>query len=172
MAASDFILQNTDLHSLFEYRDGALYWKSANGRPSGSGGISKVGKRAGGFDARGYLCLKINNIQVKLHRVIFMMHHGFLPEIIDHIDGNKSNNTIENLRAATPLENTLNSKKPITNRSGVKGVCWHKTKNKWIASCSLGRKIYHVGYFDDIQEAAQTLHKFRETLHGSFANHG
>ena len=172
MAASDFILQNTDLFSLFEYRDGKLYWRVPAGGPAGSSGVRKVGDLAGGLNRQGYICLKINNTQVKAHRVIFMMHHGFLPGIIDHIDGNKANNRIENLRAVTHLENTLNSKKPSTNRSGIKGVCWHKLKNKWMASCALGGKIYHVGYFDDIQEAAQTVHKFRENLHGSFANHG
>jgi hypothetical protein len=172
MAASDSILETTDLHALFEYRDGDLFWKADGFKESGILHSRRKGKLAGTLDQKGYRSVKIKNVSVKCHRVVFKMFNGYLPKIIDHIDGNRSNNRIENLREATPSQNVWNSKTQSNSKSGVKGVCWHKQKKKWMASCAVNRRIFYLGYFDDINDAVKVLESFRKINHKDFACQG
>lgn len=121
----------------FDYEDGKLYWKV---RPeSHISECSKViqnnklyaGKQAGYFCKRtdslrpdfGYWLCRLNGGLFKVHRIIFYMHKGYLPRLIDHIDGDTQNNRIENLREASLSGNGANSKKQVgSNRSIYKGV--------------------------------------------------
>ena len=89
------------LRDLFEYRDGKLYWKVARSN-------IKPGDRAGTPDKLGYRSVLVDKKPIKEHRITFFLHHGFMPETVDHIDGNPANNRIENLRAATLSENCFN----------------------------------------------------------------
>lgn len=168
MAATNFILLNTDLHSLFDYKDGDLFWKVS----SGGNGCVKLGSKAGTTHANGYKSVKIKNVMIKQHRIIFVMFHKKIPFYVDHIDGNPSNNRIENLREATAIENLRNSRKQLRNTSGTKGVFWHKRKQKWIASCSVNGKLHHIGYFEDKEKAKDAIQSFRKIHHGEFANNG
>lgn len=168
MAKSDSILSTADLHSLFEYKDGDLYWKTN----SGGNGCVKAGAKAGTTHPDGYKSVRIKNTMIKQHRVIYMMFFGQLPKFIDHIDGDPSNNRIENLREANPSQNSWNHRMSKNNKSGIKGVSWHKRKNKWIASCSINGSLKHVGYFENKSDAEEAVKSFRETNHREFANHG
>ena len=86
------IITQDYVKQLFEYRDGALYWKiSLNSR-------SIIGKKAGSLSSKGYFRVSINGKTRYIHRLIFLMHHGYVPKIIDHKDGNSLNNKIENGR--------------------------------------------------------------------------
>lgn len=152
------------LHNLFEYRDGNLYHK-----------ISHSGVRAGqlaGSHKSTYAVVKISNNQYKLHRVIFMMHHGYCAENIDHINGDKHDNRIENLRTATVAENRQNKALDVRNKSGIKGVFWHSKAQKWIAKIRLNGKSKHLGTFSDLSLAQEFMELAREMVHGKFANHG
>lgn len=168
MNKTDRILLSVDLHALFEYKDGDLFWKVN----SGGNGSTKAGTKAGTTHSNGYKSVRISNVYVKQHRVIFVMFFNRIPKFIDHIDGNPSNNKIENLREVNASQNLWNTKKGVTNVSGIKGVCWHKLKNKWIASCAMYKKLYHVGYFDNKDDAHRAIVLFRKSLHGAFANNG
>ena len=152
------------LKSIFEYRDGKLYHLK-----SGSG--VTVGKLAGNY-SQPYVAVKIKQSAYKLHRVIFMMHHGYCPETIDHINGNKHDNRIENLRGATHVENKRNKALDLTNKSGVKGVYWAKQAKKWVAQMWVNGKKRHLGCFDDLNLAQEFMELAREMVHGKFANHG
>ena len=164
MDTTDKLTQDL-LHELFEYRDGVLYWKVAKTNSI------KVGDVAGGLKGRGYISVKINNKFYLNHRVIFLMHHGYLPQFLDHIDGNKINNRIENLRPATIAENCRNSRIGKNNTSGVKGVNWDNHVKKWRARITVDRKTVMEKYFKTIEEAAEAVKKAREELHGEFARH-
>ena len=84
------------LHMLFEYKNNDLYWK-VNRK------ANKIqGTKAGCLDGRGYLQTRVNNILYKNQRLIFMMHFGRFPLLIDHIDGNSKNHKIDNLRMICP----------------------------------------------------------------------
>lgn len=153
------------LHELFEYRDGHLFWKTKVSQRI------NIGDKAGSIDQKGYCRIMINNKSYKTHRLVFMMHNGYLPEQIDHIDGNKLNNRIDNLRPATNGQNRHNTSIQKNNSSGVKGINWQKRDNKWQARVMLNKKSYQVGYFDTLEEAKQAIQKVREQLHGDYARH-
>lgn len=162
---------------LFEYRDGELYWKT---RPRSDFKTELAylqwnpkhsGKRAGHLPAK-HGSVAINKRHYPIHRVIFLWHHGYLPEIVDHADCDPANNKIENLRAATKADNQRNMRKPQNNSSGYKGVVWSKPCQKWMARIKYKGKHLHFGVFNDIEEAVACVKQQRERLHGAFANHG
>ncbi|NBW23114.1 MAG: HNH endonuclease, partial [Caulobacteraceae bacterium] len=125
---------------LFEYRNGALFYKQ---RPSQN---TFTGDRAGYVDNNGYRKLSIKNKRYQEHRIIFLMHHGYLPDTIDHIDGNPANNRIENLREATQQQNCYNSATHGCNTSGYRGVSWSKVWGKWQAYVNVNKKRKFLGY--------------------------
>jgi hypothetical protein len=107
-----------------------------------------------------------------VHRSIYLMMNGTLPDcVIDHIDRNPMNNKIENLRPATFCENSWNRSKNTNNKSGVKGV-WINPKGKHVVQVGFKRKNYHVGTYDNIQDAVQARVTFVENLHREYACHG
>ena len=161
------MITQSALKDLFDYKDGDLYWKISPSKQI------KIGAKAGNTKSNGYLRVGINYKQYSLHRLIFMMHHGYVPDYIDHIDGDKANNRIENLRAASHSENLYNRKFQKNNTSGVKGVSYEKQyKKKWKAKISVDGKEMSIGRFETLEEAKKAIKATREKLHGFFANHG
>lgn len=153
--------ENPDFNLLFEYRSGDLIRKQrASNRVAGSVATSNVGN--------GYLRVKVNGEAYYAHRVVFQMHHGWCPEFVDHINGDKKDNRIENLRPATKKQNQQNHGLCAKNTSGVKGVTWCKARKKWQAQCD--KKF--LGRYDSVEEANNAVRHYRELHHGRFANHG
>lgn len=151
-------------HQYFEYKDGELFWKTPRQNV-------RVGEKAGCIDSQGYLAITIQRKFLKAHRVIFYMHYGYLPKCIDHIDGNKLNNKIENLRPATSNQNQWNRTKLAKSSSGIKNVTWNKKLQKWRVSFSIKTKPIHFGFFEDIELAELVAIEARNKYHGQFANH-
>lgn len=87
---------------IFEYKEGKLFWKINSGN-----NMVKC-KAAGSITKDGYYRLKYKGKKYFNHRIIFEMHNGYLPDIIDHIDQNKLNNNLDNLRVANRSLNMLN----------------------------------------------------------------
>ena len=152
------------LHELFNYKNGELFWKVNRCR-------AKSGERAGRTKTNGYCEVRVDGKLHGTHRLIYLMHHGFLPKIIDHIDGNPSNNNLDNLREASHAENMRNSKIPTSNSSGFKGVYWCKTYKKWISVCAVDGKRRQIGSYVDIMEAANAVKEFRKKNHKEFSRH-
>lgn len=87
---------------LFEYReDGSLVWKVSRGSV-------RVGDIAGSLNNHGYLVVGIDSVTYRVHQIVFLIHYNYIPKVIDHIDRDKINNRIENLRSVTHRENNLN----------------------------------------------------------------
>lgn len=149
----------------FEYRDGYLYWIKCN-----SNRVSP-GKRVDSFDSKGYIQVMLFGKRQRAHRLIYLYHHGVLPEFIDHIDGNRSNNEISNLRACTLNQNQHNRKPRISNKTGVKNIFWDSKMKSWMVSLNAnGNKIFQ-GWFDDFELAELVAAELRDKYHGAFARH-
>ena len=99
------------------------------------------------------------------------MHHGYLPKYVDHIDGNRLNNRIENLRPATAIENAYNCKMSKNNTSGVKGVSWNKGTKKWEANINIAGVRFNLGHFETLEKAKEAIDVCRTEAHGKFARH-
>ena len=107
-------------------------------------------------DKEGYKVIRMSKTfdkkqkKIKVHQFIYYYHHRTVVTCIDHIDQNKLNNSISNLRESTQLENTWNV--------NCKGVSWYKQKQKWQAKIMINKKNYHLGCFnkDDYHLAIQT----------------
>ena len=152
------------LKQIFEYKDGNLYYKEPCGK-------MKIGKKAGSKRTSGYIAIVINKKPYYSHRLIFAMFHGFFPKFIDHINGNKSDNRIENLREATKAQNQFNIPKLKNNTSGIKCVSWSNKDKKWIVRLSVNKKNKYFGGYFDIQVAKFVAETMRHKYHGQFANH-
>jgi hypothetical protein len=152
------------LNNLFEYKDGCLYRKVAR-----TGNVN-VGDKVG-TDCGHYLRLTINKKPYKVHRVIFFMHYGYLPEFIDHIDGNYKNNAIENLRPATIQENNRNQKLKDNNTSGSKNVTWNQTAKKWQVGFTMNKQYKYIGTYEDLELADLVATEARNKYFGKFARH-
>lgn len=117
------------------------------------------------------IMIRYNNKQYNLtiSRVILLLKNGCLTEgkIIDHIDGNSLNNIVTNLREVTPSQNNMNSKLPKNNTSGRKGVCWDKSRNKWMVQIYYG-KLKFKGRYDNEEDAIKVAIEERKKLHGEF----
>lgn len=135
------------LHNLFDYKDGFLIRKITTSSTAIAGTVcSNKG-------SDGYLRVGINKRRYAVHRVIFMMHNNFLPQYVDHIDGNKLNNKIENLRPITVSQNQQNRGKTRLNTSGFKGVSLHKRDNLYRARLTVNNKEKIIGYFKNPEDA-------------------
>lgn len=116
-----------------------------------------------------YLRLNVDGKIYYLHRVIFLYHHGYMPELIDHIDGDRYNNKIDNLREATQQQNCLNKKHHVNSSSKCKNVYWHKLMNKWTVRMTVAGIRKCIGYFDDLELADLVAYEARDKYHGKFA---
>lgn len=151
--------------SKYEYNNGRLLVKIASSK-------KKVGEEAGWIGHSGYRMVAINRQNIFVHRLIYIMFHGYVDGNIDHIDGNKTNNRIENLRIANKSQNACNSKTRSDNTSGIKNVYFDKARNKWCAEIMINRKKVHLGRFESLSEATNTVAVARKLLHRDFANSG
>lgn len=148
------------LEKELEYKDGKLYWKRS--RLGTSAGL------AGSKNPNLYVKMAFFGRNCLAHRLIFLMHHGYLPKQIDHINRNKNDNRIENLRAATDAENKRNHGMKYNNNSGYKGV--RKSGKNWAAQIR-GRDGKHcwLGTFKTKEEAALKYNEAAIKFHGEFA---
>ena len=125
----------------------------------------KVGDICGCITKEGYISLGINGKRYLAHRVIFLHVFGFLPKMIDHVNGVGVDNRLCNLRECTAKQNQRNRKLSKNNKSGVKGVHFDNASKKWVAFLS-------IGSFEDLEEAKKEVEKARDMFHGDFSNHG
>lgn len=156
------------LKEILEYNKetGKFTWKVS---VKGSKGKGKV---AGTVTNKGYIDICIKGKKYGAHRLAMLFANGEIPSCVDHINGVKSDNRLENLRPATHSENGYNYKGTGSN-TGYKNVYFDARGKKhfFIAIVTNGvRKSY--GYFDTAEEASKVATQLRNELHKKFANHG
>ena len=164
-------LTQKHLKSILNYdkNTGIFTWIKARGRIN-------IGDVAGSKHSAGYLRIYISILSVpKLyfsHRLAWLHQYGEWPkEQIDHINHNRADNRIENLREASYCQNTRNKSKDKRNTSGITGVGWNKQVKKWYSQIKVKGKQIHLGLFTDKNEAiCARLHANR--LYQFHKNHG
>jgi len=161
------MISQTELKHLFHYdREGYLI------RRFTTGNLSQVGMIAGSVNKHGYRYIVRKGKKYLAHRLIFMYHHGYVPEVLDHINGDRDDSRIENLRPCSRSQNNFNESLRPNNTSGVKGVNWCNSDKKWIARIQLNNKVIYLGRFDSLEKAKAKVVEARAQHHGRFANHG
>lgn len=154
------MLTQDRLRELFDYQDGDLIRKR-NGK-------TVVCSETKGQD---YLRVFVDGKAHRLHRLIFIHQNGYAPKCIDHIDGNRLNNKIENLREVTQQQNCINKKHHKNSKSPFKNVYWNDNAKKWVVVVSVNQKRKYFGVFKDIELADLVAMEARNLHHGLYARH-
>lgn len=131
----------------------------------------ELGDVAGSVNGCGYVQIQIDGKLYLAHRLAWLFVNGKLPpSLIDHINRQRADNRICNLRIATTTENLQNASIRTDNTSGQSGVSWHKVTKKWRARIQTGKKEIYIGLFNDISDAISArkaaepiFHKFQNT---------
>jgi hypothetical protein len=151
----------------YDLETGSFTWKKFRGC------TAKAGSLTGNLSASGYIGLCINGKRYLAHRIAYKIVYGCDPNgILDHIDGDVTNNCISNLRVATFKQNQGNSKTPKHNISGIKGVSWKAKDNRWVAQIKHGRKKIWLGGYKTKEEAGAAYQKAANEYFGEFAKTG
>lgn len=128
-----------------------------------------AGTEAGNVNNYGYLRVGILGIRYQLHRLIWLMVFGEVPDQVDHIDGNRGNNVLSNLRAVDNQENNKNRRLHSNSSTGYTGV--HAEGGKFRARIRVDGKHFHLGTFDDLDGAVAARQQANQRF-GFHANHG
>jgi len=127
----------------------------------------KIGDIAGFYEKKGYVSIRLNGRTYKAHRLAWMYVYGEMPnQQIDHINGIRDDNSVNNLRIATQSENLRNTKIRADNKAGIKGVNIHK--GRWIARCQINNVRINLGSFDTKELAKAAYDNYAKKNHGEF----
>lgn len=155
------------LRELLDYEPttGKFRWRA---RDNPRWDVGHAGKEAGSPHSEGYIKVQIDGRRYYAHRLAWLHVHGTWPEPqIDHINRNRSDNRLANLRPATQSQNQSNAAMPISQASGVRGVLWNG--RKWVAKITVKRQPIHIGCFDDLAAARAARSAVAKQHFGEFA---
>ena len=130
-----------------------------------------VGKEVGSLGQRGYREMSINGRKHYTARIIWFYAKGEWPDCIDHINHERTDNRLINLRSVTKAENNRNRSMSSRNTSGVTGVRWNKAARKWVAKITFNGEQIHLGLFSNMADAI-TARAAAKVEYGFHQNHG
>jgi hypothetical protein len=169
-------LNQSKLKLLLDYDcvSGEFTWRRKAGisREDNIFNTRDAGKIAGSaHKVLGYRFICLQYKKYLAHRLAWLYTYGMWPIQIDHINHNRSDNRIINLRETTQAENLKNQSKRSDNTSGITGVYWRKDRDKWKAAITVNQKQKHLGNFLDFNDAVEAR-KAAEIKYGFHENHG
>lgn len=130
-----------------------------------------AGKKIMNLDGKGYNSVFIMGKQYRVHRLIWLYVYGVFPNIIDHKNGNKTDNRLSNLRDVDCQKNHMNMRRAKNNSSGITGVYFNKKKGLWCAQMKFNGATYHIGSSKNKADAIQ-MRKDEERKLGFSERHG
>ena len=131
-------------------------------------GYVKKGKKAGSRHRTGYITITVDNIAYKAHRLAWLYVYGELPNSpLDHINGDRKDNRISNIRQTSNNENQWNRYKARRDNACTEllGVSWHKARGKWRVHISVDKKNLYLGSYPTAEEGYAIYLRFKELLH-------
>ena len=132
----------------------------------------KTGAKTGRQSRNGYMRVNIGNTAYLAHRLAWLYFYGSWPDdCIDHINQDRADNRITNLRVVTKSQNQHNRKRSLNNTSGKTGVCWFPPKQKWRAYIKRDGKPHHLGWFKSLDDAVAARVNAEKTYHPSRPDH-
>lgn len=157
------ILDAARLRAILHYDQSTGIFTWAIRRKGGRG----LGMEAGGRMSHGYRSIGIDGREYTAHRLAWLYTHGEWPlAYIDHINGNRSDNRIANLRDVSQVVNMQNVYEPKSNnKSGYRGVSWHAQRGKYTARIKVDGKYKHLGLFDTPEKAAAAYMESKREFH-------
>jgi len=155
------------LDEIFTYdgKSGKLFWKIRKSIRN------TVGQEVGKLSDTGYKVVSIDYCRYRVHRIIWFMNYGKWPNEIDHINHNRTDNRLENLRDVGRKINGKNQSLSKNNKSGYSGVYWSKREQKWKVEIKVDFKKICLGTFKNLKDAV-TVRKQAEIDYGFHKNHG
>lgn len=128
-----------------------------------------VGSVASNMSGDGYVRIGLLGSRYRAHRLVWLYVYGRWPNVeIDHINNDRADNRLINLRECTRAQNMLNRRLHKNNTSGFRGVVRDHRTGKWLAQATLGYKTHYLGEFEAIEDAARRHEQFVAEHHGDF----
>lgn len=162
MAATNSTLTVERVHELLDYNPttGILTWRGGGFR-----GHRQPGVAVGSMSSNGYLCFQIDRKKYTVHRFVWFWWYGEWPSVdIDHIDGNRTNNRIANLRTATRTVNCQNRRATSRNSTGLLGASLDR-RGKYVAQIASDGRTYNLGRYETAEEAHAAYLAAKRRLH-------
>jgi len=155
-------------HLRYDEATGKFFWIKVPKRINNKR-LCFPGKEAGSLHHSGYTKIILMGQFVLAHRLAWALFFGDIPNEIDHVNGDRNDNRLCNLRAATRSQNMHNVKTKRTSSSGVKNVQWDESSSKWRVRVRVNGVRHHVGRFSGIEQAKFAAKKFMDEWHKEFA---
>lgn len=162
------IMNETNIRKFLAYDRGTgqFTWLITSGK-------ARVGATAGTKHSKGYTTITAEGRQMLAHRLAWWFENGVWPSLqIDHINGDKADNRIANLREATSAQNHCNRGAQKNSSTGVKGVYWFKPNRMWKAQIVVQGKATVLGYFHNFDDAVRCRREAETCLQGDWKHQG
>lgn len=128
------MITQSELREALRFENGIFYWKKS------SKGVKRKDFKAGCLRSAGYVAIRINKRIYQAHVLAWLYEYGeFIPGEIDHINGVRNDNRLENLRRCSKSENSINKTRQSNNTSGIPGVRFRTDTKKWYAYIGKGK---------------------------------
>lgn len=162
------IIDYAKSHLHYDQGTGSFTWVCLPPRLNNKN-LAFIGGRAGSSHHSGYWFITLMGKKVAAHRLAWAWVNGPTSMQIDHVNGDRSDNRIANLRTATKAQNMHNAKTKSVSSSGIKNVQWDSESGKWRVRVRVNGKRYHIGRFDKKDDALAAANEFMRVHHKEFA---
>lgn len=154
----------------YQPHTGLFIWVVSPDRPK-RWNTKHAGKVAGGLNNWGHRAIRIDGRKYLAHRLAWLYVHGEWPQQeVDHVNCDKDDNRISNLREASRFENALNRPVQKNNALGLKGTSFDRRKGKFQAQIGAFGRHKWLDYFETKEAAAEAYRRASEEMHGSFSH--